>query len=386
MPDPALERLVGFGRYIRARGLRVGTGRVMTFCRAAAALDPFDPVDLRWAARSTLVSRPEDLAMLDALFDQYFRDRTGAEGSGSPAERGAPRSAQTNGDEQAGMLEPVVPALSWSNAGAGEEASLDGRSALRIVASDAERFRRKDFTELTEDERRMVFALIRRLALSIPVRSSRRYRPSATGRRFDLRRTLRQSLRTEGEPFRRAWKRRRTRVRPLVLILDVSGSMAPYSRRLIEFAHATAMAGRRVEAFCFGTRLTRITRALTGREPGGALSRVAGLVVDWEGGTRIGQSLQELLDGWAARSALRGSVTVLCSDGLERGDPEFLARQMERLSRLTYRLIWVNPLKGSPRYEPLARGMAASLPFVDVFLPGHDLESLEALSEVVARS
>ena len=162
--------------------------------------------------------------------------------------------------------------------------------------------------------------------------------------------------------------------------------MAPYSRPLVEFAHATAMAGRRVEAFCFGTRLTRITRALTGREPGGALSRVAGLVVDWEGGTRIGQSLQELLDGWAARSALRGSVTVLCSDGLERGDPEFLARQMERLSRLTYRLIWVNPLKGSPRYEPLARGMAASLPFVDVFLPGHDLESLEALSEVVARS
>ena len=169
-----------------------------------------------------------------------------------------------------------------------------------------------------------------------------------------------------------------------MVVLDVSGSMAPYGRPLVEFAHAAAKAGRRVEAFCFGTRLTRITRALATRDPAEALSRVGTTVTDWEGGTRIGQSMKELLDRWASRSALRGSVTVLCSDGLERGDPELLKKQMERLSRLVYRLIWVNPLKGSPRYEPLARGMAASLPFVDVFLPGHNLESLEALSVAVA--
>jgi uncharacterized protein with von Willebrand factor type A (vWA) domain len=184
--------------------------------------------------------------------------------------------------------------------------------------------------------------------------------------------------------MRRAWKERRTRRRALVLVLDVSGSMAPYSRPLVEFAHAAAQAGRRVEVFCFGTRLTRITRALRTRDPGSALSAVSAAVTDWEGGTRIGESLKELVDGWSPRAALRGAIVVLCSDGLERGDPDLLARQMARLSRLAYRLVWVNPLKGSPRYEPLARGMAASLPFVDVFLPGHNLESLEALGRVVA--
>src|SRR3989449_4632277 len=160
--------------------------------------------------------------------------------------------------------------------------------------------------------------------------------------------------------------------------------MAAYSHPLIEFAHAAALAGDRVEVFCFGTRLTRITRALRIRDPSRALAAVGSAVADWESGTRIGDSLKELLDAWATRSALRGSVVVLCSDGLERGDPELLARHMERLSRLAHRLVWVNPLKGSPRYEPLARGMATALPFVDIFLPGHNLESLEALSAAVA--
>jgi len=169
----------------------------------------------------------------------------------------------------------------------------------------------------------------------------------------------------------------------LALVLDVSGSMAPYSRALVEFGHAAAASGRRVEVFCFGTRLTRLTRILRARDPGAALIAVGQAVNDWEGGTRIGDSLKELVDRWGSRSALRGSVLVLCSDGLERGDPDVLARQIQRLGRLTYRLLWVNPLKGSPRYEPLARGMAASLPFVDVFLPGHNLESLEDLAAAV---
>jgi hypothetical protein len=217
-----------------------------------------------------------------------------------------------------------------------------------------------------------------------PARPSRRYRQAREGERFDLRRTLRRSLRTEGEPFQRAWKKRQRRRRSLVLILDVSGSMAPYSRPLLEFAHAAANAGRRVEVFCFGTRLTRITRALKTHDPQQALASVGATVSDWEGGTRIGDSLKELLDRWSSRTALRGSVVVLCSDGLERGDPALLAAQMTRLSRLAHRVLWLNPLKGSPRYEPLARGMAASLPFVDVFLPGHNLESLEALAGALA--
>jgi uncharacterized protein with von Willebrand factor type A (vWA) domain len=274
-------------------------------------------------------------------------------------------------------------AASWRGADAEEE--LEGESAIRIVASDVEILRSKDFAELSDDERRLVLDLVRRLIPSIPVRRSRRLRAAPVGRTFDMRRTLRRSLRTEGEPFRLAWRDRGYRRRPLVLLLDVSGSMAPYSRPMVEFAHAATRAGSKVEAFCFGTRLTRITRALRLRDPQEALDAVADAVSDWEGGTRIGSSLKELLDVWSTRSSLRGAMVILCSDGLERGDPELLRAQMARLARLAHAVVWVNPLKGSPRYEPLARGMAASLPYVDRFLAGHNLESLEALAGTLTR-
>ena len=379
-----LRRLVGFGRFLRHRGLSVGTGRIETFCRAAAALDPLDPDDVRLAARATLVSRPTDLSTLDDAFDRYF----GTHSAIIEAATGQDPSP-SDGRARQGSTEPpqdgsVAPASRWEAAAPHDQ--LEGASAIGIVASDVEILRAKDFAHLTTREQREVHALIRRLSMAIPLRASRRYRPAPGGTRFDLRRTLRRSLRTEGEPFRPAWRSRGTRRRPLVLILDVSGSMAPYSRPLVEFAHAATLTGRRVEAFVFGTRLTRITRSLRTREAGRALSAVARSVADWEGGTRIGASLKELLEEWSSRSALLGSVVVLCSDGLERGDPDALARQMARLHRLAHRVVWVNPLKGSPRYEPLARGMAASLPHVDVFLPGHNLESLEALSEAVSRS
>jgi uncharacterized protein len=376
-----LGQLVGFGRFLRGQGLPVGTGRVMSFCRAAVALDPFDPLDLRFAARATLVSRPEDFQALDAAFDRYFGAGTSEPPSvQAPAAPRAPRlSSQHALEDDDGVS---LSSAMWSSARPDEE--TEGEAAIPLIASDVEVLRRKDFAKLTDDEERHVAAMVRRLALLIPLRASRRYRAAPNGERFDLRGTLRRSMRTEGEPLRRAWKERRTRSRPLVLLLDVSGSMAAYSRHLVEFGHAAALTGRRVEVFCFGTRLTRLTRSLRTRRPGEALSGVAESVYDWEGGTRIGESLAQLLDEWSTRSALRGSVVVLCSDGLERGDPAFLERQMGRLSRLAWRVIWVNPLKGSPRYEPLARGMAASLPHVDVFLPGHNLESLEALGRAVS--
>jgi uncharacterized protein len=378
MSGPAvLERLVGFGRYLRASGLDVGTGRVLSFCRAAALLDPSDRNDLRLAARATLVSRPEDLHLLDGAFDRYFGGLPLVQrGVTEPITAPRPEPHPAGGERL-----PFPAATSWS---AGEEEANGQGPAAPLVASDVEVVRTKDFGEMSEDERKDAAVLIRRLALVAPFRRSRRYRPATLGPRFDLRRTMRDSLRTEGEPFRRAWKRRQTRTRPLVLVLDVSGSMAPYSRALVEFGHAAAASGRRVEVFCFGTRLTRITRIVRTRDPGKALKAVGRAVTDWEGGTRIGDSLKELLDRWGSRSAVRGSVVVLCSDGLERGDPAVLTRQMERLSRLSHRLLWVNPLKGSPRYEPLARGMAASLPFVDALLPGHNLKSLEALADAVA--
>ena len=229
----------------------------------------------------------------------------------------------------------------------------------------------------------MSSAMIRRLAVTVPVERTRRTKPAPKGSTFDIRRTLRRSLRTQGEPFDRARRARKSRTRPLVLILDISGSMAPYARALMQFGYAAMAAGRRVEVFVFGTRLTRVTRTLRTKDPDRALHEIGKQVADWEGGTRIGESLKTLLDGWSQRAALRGAVVVLCSDGLERGDPELLKAQMARLRRLAHRVVWVNPLKGSPRYEPLARGMAAAMPSIDEFLSGHNLESLEHLGRVL---
>jgi uncharacterized protein len=374
--DPT-SRLVEFGRYLRRRGLPVGTGRILTYCRAAAALEPLDQEDLYWAGRATLVSGRDSIESYDIAFREYFgaaRDE--------PREPGRrPEPSERGPDVE--PLELGAVASSWVTAGTEEE--TEDETTLRIVASEVEVLRRKTFEELSEDELRRSAALVRSLAVQAPVRPARRFRRAESGPRLDLRRTIRRSLQTEGVPFSRAWMARGVRPRPLVLLLDVSGSMAAYSRPLVQFAFAAMAAGGRVEVFCFGTRLTRVTPTLRARNPDRALREVARAVTDWEGGTRIGSSLKELLDRWGQRSGLRGAVVVLCSDGLERGDPELLRAQMARLSRLAHRVVWVNPLSGSLRYEPLARGMAAALPFVDVFIPGHNVEAIETLADVLGR-
>jgi uncharacterized protein len=380
-PD-GVAKLTSFGREVRARGLAVGTGRIVSFTRAVAALGPVTRDDLYWAGRATLVSRPEDVAVFDEAFDAYFR-------SGFRIELDLPATIPEDAAAQMAVDADALGvdardggrAARWRGAGEGE--APEGDASIRIVASAVEVLREKSFADLSLEERARVERLVRELAVRVPTRKTRRLRPSPTGGRFDLRRTLRRSIRTHGEPFHRAWRERGTKSRPLVLILDVSGSMAPYARALMQFAYAAMAAGRTVEVFCFGTRLTRVTRTLRTKDPDRALHEVGRLVADWEGGTRIGASVKELLDGWSQRAALRGAVVVLCSDGLERGDPALLQTQMRRLRRLVHRVVWVNPLKGSPRYEPLARGMAAALPSIDEFLPGHNLESLEDLGRVL---
>jgi uncharacterized protein with von Willebrand factor type A (vWA) domain len=380
--DDGLRRLISFGRELRARGLPVGTGRIVTFVRAVAALSPVGRDELYWAGRASLVSRPEDVPTFDEAFAAAFGSTVEIE-----LRVPAPAVGDVGDDEGFGSGprdEGVVS--SWRAADAAEAAETEAASeaAVRIVASAAEVLHAKSFADLTDEERVRVSTLIRRLAVDVPTRRTRRLRPAGGGGTFDMRRTLRRSLRTQGEPFERAWRSRSARARPLVLVLDVSGSMTPYARALMQFGFAAMAAGRRVEVFCFGTRLTRVTRTLMTRDPDRALHDVGRVVEDWEGGTRIGASLKELLDGWSQRAALRGSVTVICSDGLERGDPDLLRAQMRRLRRLAHRVVWVNPLKGSERYEPVARGMAAALPSIDVFLPGHNLESLEELGRVLA--
>jgi uncharacterized protein len=378
----ALRTLVGFGRELRRRGLPVSTDRIVTFCRCVGLLIPADREALYWSARSALLSRREDVEIFDAAFERSF---------GSPTVSSAPEPW-----DRRPLGEPTpfddAPDPSGRDGVASDGPSIRGRAAeyggdggaAGLVASGTEVLRAKSFAEMDDAERRRAARLIRELAMRMPSRSTRRLRSSPRGSRIDVARTLRRSLRTQGEPFHRAWRTSGRRTRSLVVLVDVSGSMAPYSRALLLFAHAAMSAGRRVEAFCFGTRLTRVTRTLRTRDPDRALRDIGTRVEDWEGGTRIGRSLRDLLAEWSQRSALRGAVVVVCSDGLERGDPALLGQQMARLRRLSHEVVWVNPLKGSPRYEPLARGMAAALPSVDVFLPGHNLQSLEELSGVLS--
>jgi uncharacterized protein with von Willebrand factor type A (vWA) domain len=384
--DP-LAPLVAFGRDLRERGLRVGTGRILTFCKAVAAMGLTDRDSLYWAGRVSLVARRDDIEKFDEAFDGWYRSMGYGEGPRIELTIPSTRAErQAEWGEQPEDLEITLgtTAAEWHALTDDDDEPEPGEEAgIRIVASGVEVLRSKAFADLTVEERARISSLIRKLSISAPHERTRRTRPSSKGSVFDLRRTLRGSLRTQGEPFHRAWRKRRSRARPLVLILDVSGSMAPYSRALMQFAYAAMAAGRRVETFCFGTRLTRVTRTLRTKDPDRALREIGKRVEDWEGGTRIGESLKTLLDGWSQRAALRGSVVVLCSDGLERGDPALLGAQMARLRRLAHRVVWVNPLKGSPRYEPLARGMAAALPNVDVFLAGHNLESLEHLGRVL---
>jgi hypothetical protein len=324
--------LVAFARALRDEGLRVGPGRVVDFSRAAALLGP---ADLYWAGRLTLVSRPEEIGLYDRVFLGTF-------------EKEPPRSRVT-------LIEEEV-----------------------ALASPRELLRTKSFAQLSEEELTELAELMKSLRLSVPARRTRRRELARSGTP-DLRRTVRRSLRTGGEPMQPAWRGRRRRQRRLVLLLDVSGSMADYSRALVVFAHAALRADARWEAFCFGTRLTRVTHALGRADTTEALRRAAEEVVDWNGGTRIGGAVAALI----STSVPRGAVVVVCSDGLDVGDPEVLREQMARLSRLAYRVIWLNPLKEDPAYEPLARGMRAALPYIDIFRSGHNLASLEALGRTL---
>ncbi|CAN5441737.1 VWA domain-containing protein [soil metagenome] len=370
---------MGFGRHLRAQGLNVGTGRILTFVRAAGALRPSTRRQLFWAGRASLVSRPEDFELYGKAFDEYF-GRTLIEETLSALLSGP--SPQVRVEAPEGPLgeeqKPVMPLGE-----ATEESDDEGEVTVRMVASEVERLKQKSFEQLTEKELTACYRLIRQMRVSMPLRRSRRLRPAPDGARFDFRRTLRSSLRTEGEPFRRQWRHRRIKPRPLVLVLDASGSMSTYARALLQFAHAATRTAPKVEVFAFGTRLTRLTRALRKADPDQALLDASALAQDWEGGTRIGDSLAELLKGYSQTASLRGSIVVLCSDGLERGDPDMLAAQMTRLARLAHRVVWVNPLKGSARYQPLQRGMAAALPHLDVFVPGHNVASLESLAELL---
>jgi uncharacterized protein len=366
---PLVGVLVGFARELRAAGLAVGTGDAAAYCAAMTTLDPSDLLDLYWAGRATLVTRRDSIRVYDQVFRRFFL------GAADPVREFLTLKAQVTTETQA-VLE--VPATELDSQGRHEEATLG------LMASAAEALRHKSFAACTPDELAALRRIMARIRLTPPRRRTRRTAPAAAGRTPDLRRTVRESLRRGGEPAELSWRQRRVRLRPLILILDVSGSMADYSRNLLQFAYSAKRAAAKVEVFCFGTRLTRVTRALDHRRPDDALELAAKTVFDWEGGTRIGASLDAFVRDWGRRGMSRGAIVVICSDGLDRGDPDVLAAAMERLRRLSYRTVWMNPHKGdNPAFQPSTLGMMVAAPHIDLMLSGHDLSSLEELAALL---
>ena len=368
MPDraPFAELLVAFARELRAERLVVGTGDVLTYCSAMTPLDPSDLVDLYWAGRVTLVSRSEDIATYDRVFRRFFLDQD------APAAQLLMLRATAAAEAPADLVMP------GTEPGPAQD---EERPALGLMASDVDALKHRSFAACTPAELAALRRIMARMRLTPPRRRTRRTRPAGSGRAPDLRKTIRNSMRSSGDPAELYFRQRKTRPRPLILILDISGSMADYSRHLLQFAHSARQAAARVEVFCFGTRLTRITSALERRRPDDALALAARLVVDWEGGTRIGQSLDMFVRNWGRNGLCRGGVVIICSDGLDRGDPGLLATAMARLSRLSYRIVWLNPHKGANRdFIPSTLGMMVAAPHIDLLLSGHDLASLEQLA------
>jgi uncharacterized protein with von Willebrand factor type A (vWA) domain len=359
---------VAFAHVLRESGIGVSLDATVTFARALAAVGLARRAPVYWAGRATLVTHRADVAAYDRAFDAFWLDRraTGAAAS-------ARRQGMVVSDD--GEQPPAEPAADGPH----------DQRVLTVRYSRREVLRTKDFAACTAAELAEAQALLGSISLGGARRRSRRRRPGRPGDRWpDLRRSLRRGLADGGELLLRERLRRSERPRRVVLLCDVSGSMEAYTRALLRFLHV-AVAGRAgAEAFTIGTRLTRITRELRRPDPDTALARAAQAVTDWSGGTRLGDELREFNTRWGAPGMARGAVVVILSDGWDRGEPDLLAIQMRRLSLMAHKVIWVNPLKAAPGYAPLARGMAAALPYVDDFLEGHSVASLQALAEVVA--
>ncbi len=366
-----VEILLGFTRALRAAGVPVTQDRSHGFLAAVAEVGLDDRRATYWAGRATLCGSPDDLARFDQVFEAWFDGD-----SGLPRSR--PRAASR--PDSAHLLPDA------EQAGGGEDGDEE---VVRAAASTSEVLRHRDVASLDAAERRRLASMFARLSLRPPSRRTARHRRWRRGD-IDASRTLRNSLRRMGEPGEIAWRRRGTRPRRVVLLVDVSGSMSGYADALLRLSHRLTQSARAhggtVETFTIGTRLTHVTRALHSRDADRALVAAGEVVADWSGGTRLGETLQVFLDRWGQRGMARGAVVVVFSDGWERGDATLLGLQMARLRRIAHRVIWVNPHRGKAGYQPLQGGVVAALPFCDDFLAGHSLATFADLTEAIARA
>jgi uncharacterized protein with von Willebrand factor type A (vWA) domain len=367
-----VERVGALARRMRDAGSHVGVAEVLNAHRALAAVDPTRREDAYHALRVVYCARRRDLAVFDAAFAAVFTGPAGDSGAVLHELMDAARAALPRTGVPAAAPPPPAPA-----------AARDEPHPVAAAWSEVELLLEKDFALYSDAERAAARRILALLARRGPLRRSRRTRASRRRQELhDVRATVRASLRHGGEFVERRYRAPTRRQRPLVLLCDVSGSMAPYARMLLQYVQACVAARKRVEAFAFGTRLTRLTRELEGRDPDAALARAARSVVDLSGGTRIGDAVGEL-NRVHGRQVGRGATVVVLSDGWDRGEPELLADEMARLRRCAHQLVWLNPLKADPRYEPLTRGMRAALPSVDHLLAGNSLASLEALAALM---
>ena len=366
--DP-LPLLLGFTRALKAAGVPVTPDRAHGFVEATSLVGLDDQQATYWAGRATLCAGPDDLTRFDQVFEAWFDPR-----GDLPRRR------------DSGMPMPAAPSVPSVDGASGDEAGEDdGDDVLRAAATATEVLRHRDVAALDAADRQRLAAMFAALRPTAPVRRTARHEAWHRGR-LDASRTMRDSLRRMGEPGDLAWRRRRVRPRRVVLLVDVSGSMSAYADALLRLSHRFVDTQPRAEVFTLGTRLTHVTRALRHRDADRALIAAGEAVPDWSGGTRLGETLRVFLDRWGQRGMARGSVVVVFSDGWERGDAALLGEQMARLQRIAHHVVWVNPHRGKPGYEPVQQGIAAALPFVDDFVAGHSMATFEQLVEVVGRA
>ncbi len=379
------RHIIAFGRVLRHAGLEVGTGQMMDALRALDLIGMRQRDEVYQALQSIFVTRREQLEIFAQAFHLFWR-----------AAQRLPQMAnlilpalETPGNENSKPLLRVRQALQQMQQLEQQEKPQYRRkekNAMEFILtySPLEVLRQKDFAQFTAEEMIAAKRLLAEMRWPIPPKHTRRLTADKRGRRLNLRGTIRTSLRHQGEMIRLNWRDRDTKPRPLAVLCDISGSMEQYARMLLHFMHAMTAGMRQVETFLFGTRLTRITRYLRRCDIDEALSAVSHTVTDWSGGTRIGEALKSFNYLWSRRVLGRGAVVLIISDGWDRGDIPLLRREMKRLSLSCHRLIWLNPLLGDEEYEPLTQGMRAAIPFIDDFLPVHNLEALEQLAAALS--
>lgn len=360
------EVLLGFARALRAAGVPVTADRERTYLEAVAAVGLDDQRAVHLAGRATLCASQADLERYDLVFAAWF--------SGA-------RGAEKNRPSMPRVVTQAALAASDGSAGDGG----DERDVVAAQASSTETLRRRDVATLDAKQRDALAAMFASLRPRAPRRRAHRYSPAPRGV-VDARRTLRSTLRRMGEPGEVNRRRRGTRPRAVVLLVDVSGSMSAYADALIRLAHAYCVSGVPTEVFTLGTRLTHVTRPLRQRDPDRAIVAAGEAIPDWSGGTRLAEGVKVFLDRWGRRGMARGAVVVVFSDGWERDEPEALGEQVRRLAAVAHRVVWVNPHRGRAGYQPVQGGIMAVLPHVDDFVAGHSMAAFEELTEVVARA